>query len=74
MTIKTILCVEDDRFIGEMYIRSLKKAGYDVEWVVAYGGPEFLAGRAGERKYFQSDDYQERWRLQDLTKNTTKRI
>lgn len=34
MTIKTILCVEDDRFIGEMYIRSLKKAGYDVEWVV----------------------------------------
>ena len=34
MTIKTILCVEDDRFIGEMYIRSLRKAGYDVEWVV----------------------------------------
>ena len=34
MSIKTILCVEDDRFIGEMYIRSLKKAGYDVEWVV----------------------------------------
>jgi len=44
----------------------------DVEWVVAYGGPRFLAGRAGERKYFQSDDHQERWRLQDLTKNTTK--
>lgn len=32
--IKTILCVEDDRFIGEMYIRSLQKAGYDVTWVV----------------------------------------
>ena len=31
---KTILCIEDDRFIGEMYVRSLKKAGYDVDWVV----------------------------------------
>lgn len=34
MAIKTILCVEDDRFIGEMYVRSLRKAGYEVEWVV----------------------------------------
>lgn len=34
MAIKTILCVEDDRFIGEMYVRSLKKAGYEVDWVV----------------------------------------
>jgi DNA-binding response OmpR family regulator len=34
MTIKTILCIEDDRFIGEMYVRSLKKAGYDVDWMV----------------------------------------
>ena len=32
--IKTILGVEDDRFIGEMYVRSLQKAGYDVTWVV----------------------------------------
>ena len=32
--IKTILCVEDDRFIGEMYVRSLQKAGCDVTWVV----------------------------------------
>ncbi len=32
--IKTILCVEDDRFIAEMYVRSLQKAGYDVTWVV----------------------------------------
>lgn len=31
---KTILCIEDDRFIGEMYVRSLKKAGYDVDWMV----------------------------------------
>lgn len=27
MPIKTILVIEDDRFIGEMYVRSLKKAG-----------------------------------------------
>ena len=32
--IQTILCVEDDRFIGEMYVRSLQKAGYTVTWVV----------------------------------------
>jgi DNA-binding response OmpR family regulator len=34
MAIKTVLCIEDDRFIGEMYVRSLKKAGYTVDWVV----------------------------------------
>lgn len=34
MAIKTILFIEDDRFIGEMYVRSLLKAGYDVKWVV----------------------------------------
>ena len=34
MAIKTILCIEDDRFIGEMYVRSLKKAGYTIDWVV----------------------------------------
>jgi len=34
MAIKTILCIEDDRFIGEMYVRSLKNAGYDVDWMV----------------------------------------
>lgn len=34
MPIHTVLCIEDDRFIGEMYVRSLKKAGYDVDWVV----------------------------------------
>ena len=26
--------MEDDRFIGEMYVRSLQKAGYNVTWVV----------------------------------------
>ena len=34
MAIHTVLCIEDDRFIGEMYVRSLKKAGYEVDWVV----------------------------------------
>jgi len=40
MTIKSVLCIEDDRFIGEMYVRSLKKAGYEVDWVV--GGNDGL--------------------------------
>lgn len=34
MAIKSILIVEDDRFIGEMYVRSLKKAGYSIDWMV----------------------------------------
>lgn len=34
MAIKSILCIEDDRFIGEMYVRSLEKAGYSVDWMV----------------------------------------
>lgn len=34
MPIKTILVIEDDRFIGEMYVRSLQHAGYTVDWVV----------------------------------------
>lgn len=33
-SIKTILVVEDDRFIGEMYVRSLKREGYEVDWVI----------------------------------------
>lgn len=32
--IKSVLIIEDDRFIGEMYVRSLKQAGYEVEWSV----------------------------------------
>lgn len=34
MAIKTILIIEDDRFIGEMYVRSLERAGYTVDWMV----------------------------------------
>lgn len=31
---KKVLIIEDDRFIGEMYVRSLRKADYEVDWVV----------------------------------------
>lgn len=31
---KAVLCIEDDRFIGEMYVRSLRRAGYEVDWMV----------------------------------------
>lgn len=34
MAKKTILCIEDDRFIGEMYVRTLERAGYKVDWVI----------------------------------------
>lgn len=34
MAIQSILMIEDDRFIGEMYVRSLQKAGYSVDWMV----------------------------------------
>jgi len=34
MTIHSILIIEDDRFIGEMYVRSLRKADYEVDWMV----------------------------------------
>lgn len=44
----------------------------DFEWVIAYGKPDFMAGREGERKYYKSDDFEDRWRLSDLTKQTTK--
>ena len=44
MAIETILIVEDDRFIGEMYVRSLKKAGYEVDWMVD-GNDGLIAAR-----------------------------
>lgn len=37
-TSKKILIIEDDRFISEMYARSLKQAGYEVDEVIT--GPE----------------------------------
>ncbi len=33
--IKTILIIEDDQFIGEMYARSLIHEGYKVDWVLS---------------------------------------
>ena len=44
MAIKTILIVEDDRFIGEMYVRSLKQAGYEVDWMID-GNDGLIAAR-----------------------------
>jgi DNA-binding response OmpR family regulator len=43
--IKTILCIEDDLFIGEMYARSLRKAGYEVNLVAS--------GEAGQQAALQ---------------------
>lgn len=34
-SIHSILVIEDDRFIGEMYVRSLQRSGYQVDWVVS---------------------------------------
>lgn len=45
--IKTILCIEDDRFIGEMYVRSLRKADYEVDWVV--GGNDAIAAATSKQ-------------------------
>jgi len=36
-----ILCIEDDHFIADIYVRSLKKAGYDVETIT--NGAEALS-------------------------------
>ncbi len=40
--------MEDDRFIGEMYVRSLRQAGYQVDWVVD-GNDGLVAAR--NKKY-----------------------
>jgi DNA-binding response OmpR family regulator len=47
MAIHSILIVEDDRFIGEMYVRSLRKEGYDVDWMVD-GNDGLVAARNKE--------------------------
>jgi DNA-binding response OmpR family regulator len=44
MPIHTILIVEDDRFIGEMYVRSLRKEDYEVDWVID-GNDGLIAAR-----------------------------
>ena len=47
MAIKTVLVIEDDRFIGEMYVRALKREGYDVDWMVD-GNDGLVAARNKE--------------------------
>ncbi len=44
----------------------------DVEWVICFAKDKFIAGRSGNRKYYKSKDYADRWRLSDLTTNKTK--
>ncbi len=31
LTLKKVLCIEDEHFISELYVRALTKAGYDVD-------------------------------------------
>lgn len=45
---QTVLCIEDDRFIGEMYVRALNQAGYAVDWVLS--GSDGLA--AAKSKHY----------------------
>ena len=45
--IKTILCIEDDLFIGEMYARSLRQAGYEVDLIP--NGEEGLKAALSQR-------------------------
>lgn len=45
----------------------------DVEWVVSFAkSNKFISGREGERKYYKTDDFDDRWRLQDCTTNKTR--
>ena len=43
----------------------------DFEWIVVYAKAGFEAGFFIKRKYHYSDDYDEGWRIADLTKQTT---
>jgi adenine-specific DNA-methyltransferase len=44
----------------------------DFEWILAYAKIDFLAGIAQERKYYTTPDFPgDRWRLSDLTKQTS---
>jgi DNA-binding response OmpR family regulator len=51
---QTILCIEDDRFIGEMYVRSLKFAGYEVDWVLS-GSDGLAAAKSKHYDYILLD-------------------
>lgn len=44
----------------------------DYEWILGYSKRDFGAGIEHERKYYESSDYpDDRWRLSDLTKQTS---
>ncbi|SHN93423.1 Type III restriction-modification system methylation subunit [Bathymodiolus heckerae thiotrophic gill symbiont] len=44
----------------------------DYEWIISYAKETYNAGLTIERKYHSSDDYpNDRWRLSDLTKQTS---
>ncbi|MBC7524890.1 MAG: site-specific DNA-methyltransferase [Flavobacterium sp.] len=44
----------------------------DYEWIISYAKSEFNAGLTIDRKYYQTEDYpNDRWRLSDLTKQTS---
>ncbi len=45
-----VLCIEDDRFIGEMYVRALNQAGYEVDWVLS--GSDGLAAAKSKQYDF----------------------
>ncbi len=67
MAIKSILCIEDDRFIGEMYVRSLRKSGYDVDWVVD-GADGLVAARNKEYDLIMLDIMLPEMRGSDILK------
>ena len=44
----------------------------DYEWLTCFAKSDFLAGQAHERKYYETEDFPtDRWRLSDLTKQTS---
>jgi DNA-binding response OmpR family regulator len=47
---KTVLCIEDDRFIGEMYVRAMQQADYVVDWVL--NGSDGLAAAQSKQYDF----------------------
>lgn len=44
----------------------------DYEWIIGYAKNNFLAGIPVERKYHKTPDHDSRWRLSDLTKQSSK--
>ena len=53
-TPKTILCIEDDRFIGEMYVRALRQVDYEVDWVLS-GNDGLAAAKSKTYDYILLD-------------------